>query len=124
MYIFYEPVYYDHAAIVAVTVVDGAIIMVAIVNTVPVAAAIAKSHRFSHCHFYLIVVCSRNPSVSPPPPPQRSFFLLPLLMVDCARRPPAAGCRLPPLLPPSPHHHRRPSLSSPPPPSPPLSLSL
>ncbi len=60
MYIFYGPVYYDHAAIVAVTVVDGTIIMVAIVNTVPVAAAIAKSHRFSHCHFYLIVVCSRR----------------------------------------------------------------
>ena len=49
IYIFYKPVYYDHAAIVAVTVIDGAIIAVAIVNPVPVAAiaivACAKQQR-------------------------------------------------------------------------------
>jgi hypothetical protein len=51
IYIFYEPVYYDHAAIVAVTVVDAAIIVVAIVNLVPVAAAIAKATVFLAANF-------------------------------------------------------------------------
>jgi hypothetical protein len=47
IYIFYEPpVYYDHAAIVAVTVVDAAIIVVAIFNPVPFTAAIAKATVF------------------------------------------------------------------------------
>jgi hypothetical protein len=46
IYIFYEPVYYDHAAIVAITIVDAAIIVVAIVNPVPVDAAIAKATVF------------------------------------------------------------------------------
>jgi hypothetical protein len=46
LYIFYKPVYYDHTAIVAVTVIDAAIIVVAIVNPVPVATAIAKATVF------------------------------------------------------------------------------
>jgi hypothetical protein len=46
IYIFYEPVYYDHAAIVAFNVIDADIILVAIVNPVPVAAAIAKATVF------------------------------------------------------------------------------
>jgi hypothetical protein len=43
IYIICEPFYYDHAAIVAVIVVDAAIIVVAIVNPVPVAAANEKT---------------------------------------------------------------------------------
>jgi hypothetical protein len=43
---FYEPVYYDHTAIVTVTIVDAAIIVVAIVNPVPVPATIAKATVF------------------------------------------------------------------------------
>jgi hypothetical protein len=50
-YIFYKPVYYDPAAVVAITVVDAAIIVVAIVNPVPVAAAIAKATVFLAANF-------------------------------------------------------------------------